>query len=169
MALLTSAAHAQTRWDSVEVLKTALLYYAERSEGARVGVAAQSFTPNRIVNGRGTGFRWNSTPRSSAAGAAIAANAKLRAAPAFDSIPRTCHQSGGANDGRQVCVFRDYDAVVSTSEPVLSGQSATLYVRQDIDVTTTSRIASFLTVWLYELELRSGRWVVVNSRIVEQS
>jgi hypothetical protein len=174
LSVFSESSRAQTRADSSEVMKAALLYYAQRAEPGRIGVIPTTFTPNTIVNGRGTGFRWNRDTRPDAMAAAVAANAKLRAVPVFDSIPRTCVEpAAGAPpraNPRLNCVFRDVDGVVGLSNPTFQGQAANLLVRQDVSLRGGSgmRHTTFTAVWRYDLQLQAGKWVVFKVTTLER-
>ncbi len=171
LSCVASNSRAQTASDSSAVMKATLLHYVESAEPARIGVVLTPFTPNTIVNGRGTGFRWNMDKRPDAMPAAIAANSRLRAVPVFDSITRECPESGrGLPDAnrRRMCWYRDFDAVVSISNPEFQGQSASMLVRQDRSI-SGMRTPISLIMWRYDLELRSGRWVVVKVTLLAQS
>src|SRR5262245_7263822 len=97
--LLASTATVQTSSDSSAVMKAVLLYYGERAEPERIGVIPTTFTESKLVNGRQTGFRWNTERRPTAMAAAIAANPKLRIVPILDSIPRDCSKQPPKAEG----------------------------------------------------------------------
>jgi hypothetical protein len=123
MMAIAPVSRAQSGADSSAVMGAVLSHMAARPHvPIRTGVAPQTFTPNRVVNGRATGFRWNLDSRPRGIQTAIAAHpAKLRTAVAFDSVPRKCVSvdsgSGGVSARPEPCLqFRDYDAMIGLSE-----------------------------------------------------
>jgi hypothetical protein len=52
----------------------------------------------------------------------------VKGTAAFDSAPRSCVRKTFMGIAGDVCGFRDYDSIVSLSDPVFSGDTATLHL-----------------------------------------
>jgi hypothetical protein len=168
MMAIAPVSRAQSGADSSAVMGAVLSHMAARPHvPIRTGVAPQTFTPNRVVNGRATGFRWNLDSRPRGIQTAIAAHpAKLRTAVAFDSVPRKC-VSIRPEPCRQ---FRDYDAMIGLSEPGFDGPKAVVDVQYLRNAAGDAPNGPFDMEWYrYVVELSSGQWIVVQSTLLFQT